>query len=74
MVTTEFAFNNKVHTATKSSLFKINYRRELKIGFEIRKKRKYIKTEEFVKEIKEIHEEAKVVLRKLQKKIKKICR
>ena len=24
-VTTEFAFNNKVHIATKSSLFKVNY-------------------------------------------------
>ena len=26
LATTEFVFNNKVHTATKSLLFKVNYR------------------------------------------------
>ena len=30
LVITEFAFNNKVYTFTKLSLFKVNYRRELK--------------------------------------------
>ena len=34
----EFAFNNKVHTATKSSPFQVNYGRELRMGFDIRKK------------------------------------
>ena len=29
--------NNKVHTATKVSLFIVNYERELKIGDDIRK-------------------------------------
>ena len=33
----EFAFNNKVHTAMKSSPFKINYGREPRMGFNIRK-------------------------------------
>jgi len=34
----EFAFNNKVHTVTKMSPFQVNYEREPKIGFNIRKK------------------------------------
>ena len=49
MTTTEFAFNNKIHIATKSSPFKINYGRELRMGFKIRKKRKHMKVEEFVR-------------------------
>ena len=44
----EFAFNNKVHTAIKSSLFQVNYRREPRMGFDIRKKRKNEKTEDVV--------------------------
>jgi len=52
------------HTVTKSLLFKVNYGRELRIGFEIRKKGKHVKAEEFVKEMKEIHEEKKAVLNK----------
>ena len=71
MTATEFTFNNKVHTDTKSSLFKVNYGRKLRMGFEIRKKRKYVKAEEFVKEIKEIQEEAKVTLKKPQEEMKK---
>ena len=71
MATVEFALNNKIYIATKMLPFKVNYERELRIGFKIRKKKKYIKTEEFVKEVKEIYEKAKVVLRKSQKKIKK---
>ena len=62
MATTEFAFNNKVHTATKSSLFKVNYRRKPRMGFDIRKKRKNEKVEEFVKKMKNRHEEAKAAL------------
>jgi len=52
------------------SLFKVNYGKEPRIGFEIRKK-KYVKAEEFVKKIKEMYEEAKAVLRKSQEKMKK---
>jgi len=36
------------------------------MGFEIRKKKKYVKTEEFVKEMKEMYEEVKVALKKSQ--------
>ncbi len=38
LATTEFAFNNKVHTATKISPFQVNYERELRMGFDIRKR------------------------------------
>ena len=44
----EFAFNNKVHTVTKTSLFQVNYRREPRMRFDIRKKGKNEKVEEFV--------------------------
>jgi len=64
LATAEFTFNNKVHIATKSSLFKVNYKREPRIGFDISKKGKHVKAEEFVKEMKEIYEKAKTVLRK----------
>jgi len=49
---------------TKSSLFKVNYRWDLRMGFEIRKKEKYAKAEEFVKEMKKIHKNTKVALKK----------
>jgi len=64
LATAEFIFNNKVHIATKSSLFKVNYKREPRIGFDISKKGKHVKAEEFVKEMKEIYKKAKTVLRK----------
>jgi len=67
----EFAFNNKVHTATKTSLFQVNYGRELRMGFDIRKKEKNKKTEEFAREMKERHEEARAVLVRSQEEIKR---
>ena len=48
----EFAINNKVYTATKMSPFKVNYGREPRMGFDIRKKEKNEKAEEFVREMK----------------------
>ena len=65
LATTDFASNNKVHIATKLSLFKVNYEREPRIGFEIRKKEKY------VKKMKKAHEKVKAVLTKSQEKMKK---
>jgi len=44
--------------------FKVNYEQELRIGFEIRKKKKHIKVEKFVKKVKETYEKAKIVLKK----------
>jgi len=62
--TVEFAYNNKIHTATKNSLFKVNYGQDLRIGFEGRRKGKYEAAEKFVEKIRKIQEEAKVVLGK----------
>jgi len=71
LATAEFVFNNKVHTATKTSLFQVNYGREPRIGFDIRKKGKNEKIEEFVREMKERHEETRAALVRSQKEIKR---
>jgi len=42
----------------------------LRIGFEIRKKKKNVKNKEFVKKMKKMHKQIKVTLKKLQEKIK----
>ena len=67
MAIVEFAFNNKIHIATKSLPFQVNYGREPRIGFDIRKKRKNEKAEEFARKMKEIHEKARAALVKSQK-------
>ena len=71
LATVKFALNNKIYITTKMSPFKVNYGREPRMGFKIRKRKKYVKAEEFVKEMKKIYEEAKAILRKLQEKMKK---
>jgi len=71
LATVEFAFNNKVHTATKTSLFQVNYGREPRMSFDIRKKGKNEKAKEFVREMKERHEEARAVLVKSQEEMKR---
>ena len=69
--TAEFAFNNKVHTATKTLPFQVNYGREPRMGFDIRKKGKNEKVEEFVREMKERHEEVRAALVKSQEEMKR---
>ena len=59
--------NNKVHLATKISLFMANYRRELKMGADIRKKEKVEKAIEFVKRIKKMQKEAGAALKKCKR-------
>ena len=66
----EFSINDKVHSATKVSLFIANYGRELRIGTDIRKKRKIEKVTEFAKRMKRVQEEVGAALKKVQKKIK----
>ena len=64
LATAEFAYNNKVQTSTKVLPFKANNGWDPHIGFEMRKKRKFEKAEEFAMRIKEIHEEVKAALKK----------
>jgi len=67
----EFTINNKVHSTTKVSPFMANYRRELRIGGDIRRKEKVEKATEFVERLKKIQKEAGVVLKKIQKEMKR---
>ena len=50
----EFAVNNKVHLATKVSLFMTNYGRKLGMGADIRRKGKVEKAMEFAERMKKV--------------------
>jgi len=67
----EFAYNNRVQTSTKVSPFKANNGRDPCMGFEIRKKGKFEKVEEFVMRMKEVHKEAEAALKKSQEEMKR---
>jgi len=69
--TAEFAYNNKVHSSTQMIPFKANYRQDPRMEFEGRKKRKYERVKKFIEKMKEIQKEARVVLEKVQEKMKK---
>jgi len=71
--TAEFAYNNKIHMATKISLFKANYGQDPRMGFEERRKRKYEAVEKFVERMKRIQEKAKAALGKAWEEIKKFA-
>jgi len=71
--TAEFAYNNKIHAATKNSLFKVNYGQDLRIGFKGRRKGKYETAGKFVEKIRMIQEEAKAALGKAQEEMKKFA-
>ena len=63
--------NNKVHTATKVSPFMTNYGKELRIGGDIRRKRKVESVTEFMERMKKVHEEAGATLKKMQEEMKR---
>ena len=60
LTTAEFAVNNKVHTTTKVLPFIANYRRELKMGVDIRRRGKVEKVAKFAERMKK----AEAALRK----------
>jgi len=60
--TAEFAYNNKVNTLTKVSPFRANNGRDLRIGFEIRRKGKSEGAKEFTERMKRIQEEVQAAL------------
>jgi len=69
--TAEFAYNNKAYSSTRMSPFKANYGQDPRMGFEGRKKGKYARAEKFIEKMKEIQEEAKAALGKVQADMKK---
>jgi len=71
--TAEFAYNNKIHVATKVSPFKVNYSQNPRMGFEGRRKGKYKAAEKFVEKIKKIQKEAKAALGKAQEEMRKFA-
>ena len=71
MASAEFAVKNKVHTATKVLPFIANYRREMRMGGDIRKREKVEKATEFVERIKKVHEEVRAALKKAQEDMKR---
>ena len=71
LVIAEFAYNNKVQTSTKVSLFKANIEQDPCIGLEMRKKGKFEKAKEFATRIKKVYKKAEVTLRKSQEEIRK---
>ena len=69
--TAEFAYNNKVHAATKILPFKVNYGQDPRMGFEGRRKGKYKAAGKFVEKMKKIQKEVKAVLGKAQEEMRK---
>ena len=60
-----------MQTSTKVLLFKANNGQDPCMGFEMRKKGKFERAEEFMKRIKEVYKEVEAVLRKNQKEMRK---
>ena len=57
--------------ATKVSPFIANYRKEMRMGGDIRRKEKVESATKFVERMKKVHEEAEAALRKTQEEIKR---
>jgi len=62
----EFTYNNKAHAGTRVSPFEANSSQNPRMGFKLRKKGKFEGAEKFVKRMKEVQEEAKAALEKMQ--------
>ena len=63
--------NSRTYLATNISFFMTNYGRELRMGTDIRIKRKVKKVTEFAERMKRILKKAGVVLKKVQEEMKK---
>jgi len=69
--TAKFAYNNKIHMATKILSFKANYSQDPRMRFKGRRKGKYEAAEKFIEKMKKIQEKAKAALKKAQEEIKR---
>jgi len=64
LVLAEFTINNKIHSATKISLFMANYGKELRMEVNIRRKEKMEKAVEFAKRMKKMQKEVEAALKR----------
>jgi len=69
----EFAYNNKIHMATKILPFKANYSQDPRMEFERRRRGKYKAAGKFAERMKRIQKKAKAVLEKAQEEMKKFA-
>jgi len=69
LASVEFAINNKAHLTTKVSPFMENYGRELRMGINIRRKRKMEKATEFAEKMKKVQKEVRAALKRAQKEM-----
>jgi len=69
LVLTEFVINNKTHSTTKVSLFIVNYRRELRMKVDLKRKEKIEKVIEFAERMKRVQDEAEAALKRAQEGI-----
>ena len=63
--------NNKIHLTTKTSPFLANYKREMRMGVDLKRKEKVEKATEFTERMRKVQEEAGVALMRVQKEIKR---
>ena len=70
LASAEFAIN-KAYLTTKVSPFIENYRREMRIKVDLRRKGKMEKVTEFVEKMRKVQEEVRVALKRAQKKMKR---
>jgi len=69
--TAEFAYNNKKHTTTQISPFKANYGLNPRMEFEGKRGKRFKAVEEFAERMKQVQEEVKVTLGKVQEEMRK---
>ena len=56
--------NNKVHLAMKIFPFIVNYKREIRMGADIRRKEKIEKIIKFIERMRKVQKKAEAILRK----------
>lgn len=71
LVSVGFIVNSKVYLATKVSPFMENYGQKLRMGAEIRRKRKIKRATKFAVRMKQIYKKARAVLKQAQGEMKK---
>ena len=62
LVSAEFAINNKTYLTTKISPFMANYKREMRMGVDLRKKGKMEKAMEFAERMRKVQKEVGAAL------------